>query len=265
METFIQSISPFLITPETEDDFASVFSEALASQVLPQSQLFDIRDFLVFNEVGLDCKDMATEEIDEILAKVKSGILKNINPHHMSEDEKTELRYWFQKYYVNHKNRSDKLIGDKDKEIEKLTQQVKQIKADAKAEREKHAGEKGEFQKELDAIMDQLNREKLEKENENKDRVIHRSQNRALLYSVIILIVYLSIALLFARFSVDHWNGYLFYVKDGAWIAYPVAVGLSLMTVWLKFGSRTTKALMRLIHMALGKADDQGSDETPSN
>lgn len=256
METFIQSVSPFLITPDSEDDFAAVFSEAIASQVLPQSQLFDIRDFLVFNEVGLDCRDMATEEIDEILTKVKSGILKGINPHHMSEDKKTELRYWFQKYYVNHKKRADKLIGDKDKQIEKLNQQVKQIKANAQTEKEKHAEEKVEFKKELDVIKKQLDQEKLDRETDETNRQVQRSENRALIYSVAILILYLCAAIYVARFSLDHWNGYLFYIKDGAWIAYAVALTLGLITVRFIFGSSTMKAVVRLVHIAMGKGDD---------
>lgn len=247
LDTFLQSISPFITSSESEDDFARTFSEMIASQVLPQNQLFDLRDFMVFQEVGISCRDMSVDEIDDVFHKVKAEILKGTNPHQMSEKQKRELNYWFQKYTADHKKRTDSLLGEKERRIENLSSELGKVKTQMLQDREGHLQVVNGLNTQMEDMRREHSRDKKELANRITTLESERKEDRHLALSVLIVVASMVAAVFAAKYAVEHWNGYMFYVPGAVWLAYPFAFGLDLLIIGLLFGKQVALRVSGLV------------------
>ena len=252
LDGFLQSLSPFIISTENEASFASAFAEMIASQVLPKEQLFDVRDFMVFKEVGISCKELSVEEIDECLSRLKKEILSELNPLQMTTDDKKKLAYWFQKYFVEHRKKHGILLGEKDQQIENLQTQIAHLQTKLEQDSKGHTESETSLRKRIQDLENaEIAREQARAEQlklEEKER----QETRILLKSLLVLIISIIPAFSFARMSVEKWNGYFMYIKDGSWISYPLHLLIALLVIWLWLGKEAYQSITNFLKTLFG-------------
>ena len=263
LDSFLQGITPF-IDNSKEMDFASTFSSMVASQILPQNEIFDVSDFLIFSEVGISSKELSVEEIDECLHRVKKEILNGLNPYNINERKKQELEYWFKRFFSEHSLKKDGIIDLKEREIENLNSQLSK-------EHEQREKENSEAKKQITGLnenitrlsgeIDKINNDITQKEKERteqeqakeieKKRIRTRRKNLAV--GAIILIIFQLIAFYGAKYSIENWNGYIFYVKDGTPYLYLTCFVIALGIIFLLLGKQAFRDIKELLNEFIRK------------
>jgi hypothetical protein len=90
LDAFLQWISPLALLDEANEDMAVIFAEAMRYQLLPQENLFDLRDFLVFAEMEWSCKDVPAEDVEGCIRYLKAQA-PNLDPTKSEDREKLSL------------------------------------------------------------------------------------------------------------------------------------------------------------------------------
>lgn len=76
LDVLMQSFSPFITTDQEVYDFSDVFAKLIANQLFPSSKVFDMRDFVFFNDIGIKLSEMPEDDIEEALNHIKNHILR---------------------------------------------------------------------------------------------------------------------------------------------------------------------------------------------
>jgi hypothetical protein len=87
LDAFLQWISPLALVDDANEDMATIFAEAMRYQLLPQENLFDVRDFLVFAEMEWSCKDVPAEDVESCIRYLKAQA-PNLDPTKPEDREK---------------------------------------------------------------------------------------------------------------------------------------------------------------------------------
>ena len=67
----LQWVAPIAAKVGLESDLTEIFAEALQSQLLPKEVILNIRDFLVFAEMGMECRELPAEDVEECVRHIK--------------------------------------------------------------------------------------------------------------------------------------------------------------------------------------------------
>jgi len=127
LDGLLQSISPFATDEGEIKDMSEVFSQVVGAQLVPQGKIFEIDDFMLFQELDLDCRQMPVEEIEEGLLAVKQRVLKGAAYRRENLEEAAyELRRVF--------SRRDERLGTISLERDGLEQKISQMEADHRKE-----------------------------------------------------------------------------------------------------------------------------------
>ncbi len=70
LDAVLQWMSP-LAMGDKQPAFEAIFAEAVREQLLPSKQIFDLRDFLVFEEMAYSAKQLPSEEVEQCIAYLK--------------------------------------------------------------------------------------------------------------------------------------------------------------------------------------------------
>lgn len=120
LDALLQWVSPIAVQFDDEEDFASVFSEAIKYQLLPTDTFFELKDFLMFAEMQMSCKELPAEDVEECIRYIKFNATK-LDPSKPEDREK--ISYEISKFFAD--------PGRKYKqEIERLELSQKNIKDD---------------------------------------------------------------------------------------------------------------------------------------
>lgn len=120
LDALLQWVSPIAVQFDDEEDFASVFSEAIKYQLLPKDTFFELRDFLMFAEMQMSCKELPAEDVEECIRYIKFNAPK-LDPSKAENREK--ITYEISKFFAD--------PGRKYKqEIERLETSQRDIKDD---------------------------------------------------------------------------------------------------------------------------------------
>jgi hypothetical protein len=87
LDALIQWLAPVAIGTGPNVDAAAAFAEAVRYQLLPQEQVFDLKDFLVFAEMGYSCKDLPREDVENCIRRIKS-VAPTLDPSSPADREK---------------------------------------------------------------------------------------------------------------------------------------------------------------------------------
>lgn len=74
LDAFIQWVSPLAVRSTPTTDFSAIFAEAIKYELLPQENFFDPRDFLVFREMEMSCKELPAEDVEACLDHIKKNM-----------------------------------------------------------------------------------------------------------------------------------------------------------------------------------------------
>jgi hypothetical protein len=118
LDGFLQTLSPFVST-DRDLDFASVFAQLIEAQILPQDQIYDIRDYLIFHDMGMNCQTMPASEVDEALGLLKTKVLRG---DHYTRENFERASYEFKRFFTQRYAKKEELLAHKEAEIRELKQ-----------------------------------------------------------------------------------------------------------------------------------------------
>lgn len=165
LDSFLQSISPFVTTNKELNTISEVFSDVMASQLLFHNGLFDIKDFKVFHDLNIDCQKMPNEVIDEYLTHIKKDVLKG---EVYSEEHLKEIAYDTKRFFAEPSEKYLELFREKDREIEankKIIEDKDRTLADVEG---KLRGEMEVLRENLEGVIGQLTKNVSDKMGEIK-------------------------------------------------------------------------------------------------
>jgi hypothetical protein len=149
LDGFLQSLSPF-VSIENELDFATVFSRLIDKQVFPQDLLYDIRDYLVFEDIGLSCRQIPQEDLDEALYILKTKVLRG---DHYTREDFNQASYEFRRLFTCRYLQREELLATKEAEIQRVRDAHSREKRELADEAERRLREKEErLQQEIDGL-----------------------------------------------------------------------------------------------------------------
>lgn len=137
MLAFLQSISPFVSTPDEAQTLADVFSSMLASQILPTDGLFEVRELLMIAEMHDDVLATPNEELIPALDHIKKNVLGGRS---YEREEMTKVASELKQFLSKTKDERERALRH---EIEGLQQQLK-------VQQQTHLNEQSRFATELD-------------------------------------------------------------------------------------------------------------------
>lgn len=143
LDVLMQCFSPFIITEEDVYDFSDVFSRLIANQLFPTSKLFDVRDFVFFNDIGLKIKELSEEDVEEALTHIKNHVLKGRVYTHADFEK---VSYEIKKLFSGR--------ADKDEAIRKQLERISEMEKKHKLELEKKDEEIKRMKEEREKILE---------------------------------------------------------------------------------------------------------------
>jgi len=120
LDALLQWISPIVVQEDMEDEFASVFAEMLRNRLLPPDRIFDLEDFLVFAEMGMACKELPVEDVEECIRYIKTSA-PTLDPSDPAEREK--LSYEISKFFADPSRKYRQEISRLEAEKEEIKQE----------------------------------------------------------------------------------------------------------------------------------------------
>ena len=79
--------------------------------------MYDIRDYQVFHDIGLSCRDMSENEVDDALYFLKTQVLKG---DRYRKEDLEEATYEFRRFFTQRYLKTEELLIAKEAEIEKV-------------------------------------------------------------------------------------------------------------------------------------------------
>ncbi len=87
LDALLHWISPLVFSPEMEDHIATVFSEAISHQLLPQENIFTLNDFYVFAGMEWEIKELPAKDVEDFIRYLRINA-PNLNPGYPIDREK---------------------------------------------------------------------------------------------------------------------------------------------------------------------------------
>ncbi len=126
LDLVLQWISPIVAQEGKEVDFSEIYGKMIQSRFLPQEKIFDLQDFLIFSQVGIDCKELPPEEVEKSIRYIKNE-LPTLDPSKSADREK--LGYELRKFFVSPDSETKQQLDNLEKENETIKEEVAKIKS----------------------------------------------------------------------------------------------------------------------------------------
>ncbi|HEV2298364.1 MAG TPA: hypothetical protein VGR72_07590 [Candidatus Acidoferrales bacterium] len=120
LDGLLQSISPFVVDDGELKDLSQVFSQVMVAQLVPQGKIFDIEDFLLLQDLEIDCNELPEDELRQGLLSMKAHVLKGAA---YRREDFEEAAYEIRKTFARRDRRVEKLAVERDGLERKLTVQ----------------------------------------------------------------------------------------------------------------------------------------------
>ncbi len=148
------------IVPLTQDgDYQEKFSYALKQKILPKEFLFEVRDFMIFEELHMECSELPSEDVEDCIRFLKKNAA-NLNPNEPADREK--LASHIAKYFIDPSRKYKKELTEREKENEELItqlgdvyQMIEKLKEEAYAKENELEQSKISQAKEITKIKDE--------------------------------------------------------------------------------------------------------------
>jgi hypothetical protein len=120
LDAILQWLAPIAVGETDEVDLELAYSQMLVSRVLPQERIFNLEDFLIFDELNMTCKELPSEDVEGCIQTIKK-IAPLLNPTIPSDRERLahEVSSYFadpsRKYtqnIVDYEAKLSKVLGD---------------------------------------------------------------------------------------------------------------------------------------------------------
>ncbi len=181
LDALLHWISPIVLLPEMEDHIATVFSEAISHQLLPQENIFSLNDFYVFAGMEWDIKELPTKDVEDFIRYLRINA-PNLNPGNPIDREK--IAHEMSKFLVDPGRKYKEGMHSLQKKYE---QQEEQMAG-------KIAGFEETIIRQKNTIADLIRRT----EDSEKDRRLKRQKAFAYVRLLIATLVFIAIEIAFA-------------------------------------------------------------------
>lgn len=201
LDGLLQSISPFVVDDGEIKDLSEVFSQVVAAQLIPQGKIFDIEDFLLLQDLQIDCNELPGHDLEDALLSIKSSVLKGAAYRHENLEEAAyELR---------------RILRGRDKRSERMAAQLNELEQKLDDQRTKHSDEETALRTEI---------ERLKAKHAYRSQTLRMLLKKGAFYAVLIGSIWLLGKI------VDRWgSGENFLQKLASdWFLFPVDIALIL-------------------------------------
>jgi predicted nucleic acid-binding protein len=152
LDGLLQAIAPF-VSSKASTEISELFANVVAMQILPQSRLFDVDDFMLFRDLEIDCSEMDEATVQDALLRIKRQVLKGATYKHANlEDAAYELR----RVFARRKQSAAAWVYERDKleaSVSELNQRITEIQESNRSQIEESARK---HQSQLDNLRGEL-------------------------------------------------------------------------------------------------------------
>jgi hypothetical protein len=177
LDALLQWITPAVSGSADEDRLAKIFSEAIRFQLLPRDTFFQLRDFQVFAEMGVETKQLPVEDVEACIREIKKAG-PQLDPSEAKDREK--IGQVIQRYFADPGTKYQRTVDELRLATDKLAAELKD------EARLRNAAEKKfqQLQKEMGERDSKLREESMarkdaEKRLANLERTIKDQESRA--------------------------------------------------------------------------------------
>jgi len=126
LDALLQWLAPIAVGAADDVDLELAYSKMLMSRILPQERIYDLEDFLIFNELNMTCKELPATDVEGCIQTIKKNA-PLLNPTIPADRERLahEVSAYFadpsrkfKQDITDYEARLSKLSGDLDKERE---------------------------------------------------------------------------------------------------------------------------------------------------
>lgn len=225
LDGLLQAIAPF-VSGTVGTEVSELFGQVVATQILPQTRLFDVDDFKLFRDLEIDCREMDEETVQDALTSIKRHVLKGATYTRANLEESA---YELRRVFARHKQNAATWVHERDRletRVDELNSKITEIERSNHSQMEesdrKHEAQLDEFQRKLDLKEESIRTLAAAHEREN----LKQKRLGAFILGCLVTCVVVVIALNYGEG--DTWLKKLVNFKD--W--YPLA-----FLVWL-FGAK---------------------------
>jgi hypothetical protein len=200
LDALLQWITPALSGSADEDRLAEIFSEAIRFQLLPRDTFFQLRDFQVFAEMGIETKQLPVEDVEACIREIKKAG-PHLDPSEAKDREK--MGQIIQRYFADPGTKyqrtihelqlhTEKLVGDLKEEGRLRSEAERQLRRldEESQQRDSRLAEEARARINAEERLAQLERKLGDQERNARQKELIRS---AVLRSILVLLGFLVI------------------------------------------------------------------------
>jgi hypothetical protein len=254
LDALLQWISPIAIQEAGEDEIAAIFAEAVKFQLLPQDGFFELRDFLVFTELQMSCKDLPTEDVEACLQYIRTNA-SHLNPADAKDLQilGREIQKFFadpSRKYKQDLARLEEENAQKDAALQQVTTNLsgkiddlhRQLSEQLLAQQRQHESQLAAQQHQHEETLVTMRREREEEERQRAATALRRSARIRLGIGIGYLAVFTSIAIFLTVSLGDQAKSVMERIKD-AWMLPTAIFAICLVLTGFFLGRKRIQAL----------------------
>ncbi|HIH37110.1 MAG TPA: hypothetical protein HA232_04305 [Methanocellales archaeon] len=121
LDALLQWMTPVTSGSVNEDKMASIFSDAIKYHLLPRDTFFQLRDFQVFAEMGIETKQLPADDVEACIKEIKQAG-PHLDPSKAEDREK--IGQVIQRYFADPGTKYKRTIDDLQIQSENLSREL---------------------------------------------------------------------------------------------------------------------------------------------
>jgi predicted nucleic acid-binding protein len=162
LEAVLQWLVPLTSNGENHESF----SQSLKQRILPKEFMFEVKDFLIFEELHMECSELPSEDVEDCILFLKQNA-PNLNPNEPADRE--ILASHIAKYFIDPGRKYKKELHEREQENEMLASKlgdVYKMIEELREQSEKKDNELEQAKLEHSAVIENIKTEHSEKLDE---------------------------------------------------------------------------------------------------
>ena len=125
LDALLQWLAPVVVDAVDENRLAEIFSESLRYQILPRDVFFDMRDFQIFADMGIETAQLPAEDVEACIREVQQKCA-TLDPSQPADREK--IGQIVQRFFADPGNKYKKRLSDLQRENETIKSSLQEEK-----------------------------------------------------------------------------------------------------------------------------------------
>lgn len=120
LEAILQWLLP-MTNGHNDNELDKTIAEILKQKILPKEFIFEIKDFLIFDQLHMECQELPAEDVENCILYLKKNA-SGLNPNNASDREKFANE--IAKYFIDPGKKFKLELAEREKEIQNLADQL---------------------------------------------------------------------------------------------------------------------------------------------